>query len=139
MTKRRTSDWGLQKRWLRQNYPPEVAWNLPFTPTNLSPSPGRALLRWFSNVEMMHFAARQNNNLLGVVTYEVTRSHSDWLWLACPQQHEDDALRALLPAARMPHRIRPLMVNYPAGRAADAFEFAGFEARNTLIWMQITL
>jgi hypothetical protein len=31
---------------------------------------------------------------------------------------------------------RPLLVNYPAYRAAQAFQESGFELQNTLIWME---
>jgi hypothetical protein len=32
--------------------------------------------------------------------------------------------------------MRPLSVNYPAGKAEEAFQKAGYDPLNTLIWME---
>lgn len=134
---RRGADWARQLAWLQQAYPPEVGWNLPFTPSSLSPRPWQALKRWLSGLNIRQWAARRSGELLGVLAYEPTPSHYDWLWLACRPEDEAAALGALLPAARIANRRRPLLINYPAGQAAAVLEEQGFAARNTLIWMEI--
>jgi len=45
----------------------------------------------------------------------------------------------LLPAARLGGRLKPLLINYPAGRAGDVLSEQGFALRNTLIWMELPL
>jgi hypothetical protein len=62
----------------------------------------------------------------------------DHLWLATTPQQEDAAIRALLPYIRrhLPER-RGLDLNYPAKRGGQAFSDAGFQARQTLIWMEL--
>lgn len=136
---RRAADWPQQLAWLKQAYPPQVNWNLTFNPTTLSPHPFRALVRWFNGQEIHQWAARQGNNLLGVLAYEPTHAYADWLWLACDPQREAEALGCLLPAARLAQRARPLTINYPAGRAVDVLAENLFVIHHTLIWMEYPL
>ncbi len=134
---RRGADWPRQLIWLQQAYPPDVGWNLPFNPASLSPHPWQALTRWLNSLKIRQWSARRGNDLLGVLACEATPSHYDWLWLACRPEDEAAALRALLPAAHAANRRRPLLINYPYGRAVDVLEEQGFAVRNTLIWMEI--
>jgi len=64
--------------------------------------------------------------------------HADYLWLAANQEDEDAAARLLL--GSLYHNIpynRPLSLDYPAGRATQAIQDAGFKVHQTLIWMSI--
>jgi len=131
------SDWDLQRTWLAQNYPPEVAWNLPFNVNNLKPSLLADLVRFISGEAVHHWAARRNGKLLGVLSFEPTLTSNDSLWLASSPATEDEAIRSLIPFvlhALAPYR--PLTLNYQAGRAEGAFTEVGLKLHQTLIWME---
>lgn len=138
---RRSKDWSLQREWLRHNYPPELAWNLPIDISRLSPNLWQETLRFFRGEVQEHWAARAHDGLLGVLSWEPMRGSCDALWLAAAAETEDAAIRALLPYAvrELARRRRPLSLNYPAGRAPDAFLQAKFVPHQTLIWMSIDL
>ena len=140
VSKRIAGDWEKQKAWLNENYPPEVAWNLPFNANSLRPSLWVDFIRFITGESTNHWAAHRNGQLLGTLSFEPTPSSSDNLWLAAPLEKEEEAIFCLMPEARYdlaPHRT--LTLNYPAGRAEEAFISAGFKLHQTLIWMEITL
>jgi ribosomal protein S18 acetylase RimI-like enzyme len=137
---RNWSDWDLQRTWLTQNYPPEVAWNLPFNVNNLKPSLVADLVRFISGEAVHHWAVRQNGRLLGVLSFEPTFTSNDTLWLAASPATEEEVIRNLLPFvfhAMAP--FRPLSLNYQAGRAEEAFKRVGLKIHQTLIWMEANL
>lgn len=139
--RRRASEWEQQLEWLRQVYPPDVAWNLPLNVGRLSPSPWHKILRFLRGEGQEHWSALQGDLPVGFLSWETTRSAADSLWLAAPLEREEQAILALLPHARaaLAHRGRPLSLNYPAGRAGEAFLRAGFSHHQTLVWMSINL
>jgi len=139
--RRRSQDWNQQAAWLRRAYPPEIAWNLPLNYARLSPEPWQQLLRFLRSELQENWVARLGELPIGFLTWEPTRSSSDTLWLAAPPERENRAIMALLPYAReaLAHRKRPLSLNYPAGRAGDAFLRAGFSHHQTLVWMSVSL
>ena len=139
--KRRQRDWPLQRRWLNEIYDPEIAWNLPLNLHRLAPSFWQDLLRWLQGETVTNWAALRDDRPIGFVSWEPMRSATDPLWLATTPRFEDQAIRALLSYARsmLSGKGKPLTVNYPAGRAAAAFESAGFFNYQTLIWMSISL
>ena len=141
VSRRRGEDWPVQQRLLRETYPPEVAWNLPISFSRLNPDPFQGFLRWLRGEPQENWAAYHNNKPVGFITWEPMRSSMDVLWAAADPDYEDLALRVLLPHARraLSRRVRPLSVNYPAGRAAVAFQQAGFAHHQTLVWMSIPL
>jgi GNAT superfamily N-acetyltransferase len=135
----RGADWPQQYAWLLSNYPSEVAWNLSLAVHNFKPGFWHELARFFGGSPTQHWAARRNGKLLGLLTWEPSRTSADNLWLAAPPETEEAAIRTLLP--RVTHRLspgRPLSLNYPAGRAESAFLAAGFSLQQTLIWMKVT-
>lgn len=138
ITSRHKHDWDLQRRWLQQTYPPEVSWNLSFDWQRLRPGFLRMLTSWINGESFVHWAARVGNRLIGTVTWEPGRALSDMIWVGVDHEREDFALESLLTHAR---RANPsnnyLTVNYPAGRAVNAFLNASFNEINTLIWMSI--
>jgi len=140
ITSRRSSDWEQQLAWLKSTYPPESTWNMPFEPERFNPGFWVQLWRWFNGEAQEHWVARRDNpsRPLGYATWEPQRALSDLIYIAAPQETEDDAIRALLPeAARfLSSRRTNLNVNYPAGRATRAFNDCGFTMLNTLIWME---
>jgi ribosomal protein S18 acetylase RimI-like enzyme len=138
---RRAEDWSLQANWLRQVYPPEVAWNLPLHPARFHPGLWNRLYVFLRGEGQKHWVARRGSAPIGFLTWEPTRTAADNLWLAAPKQEEEQAIGALLPYARETlyrHR-RLLSLNYPAERGREAFLRSGFTPYQTLIWMSVSL
>jgi ribosomal protein S18 acetylase RimI-like enzyme len=135
---RRNGDWELQRRWLAETYPSEVAWNLAFHEEKLRPNFWRSMARILNGEEITHWTARLNEKLVGSLSREMTPMHSDILWAAAAPEFEGLALSALLPVARKSwSSLKPLTVNYPAGQGVEAFKQAGYTLQNTLIWMEV--
>ena len=115
---RRTSHaWSQQQRWLDQTYPPHVIWHLPLNTKSLQPGISGFLYRIFSGAQRRQWTALRGKTLLGVISWTPGTFHLDHLWLAAAPEHDDAAIRTLLPHARqhLPER-RNLDLNYPAGR-----------------------
>jgi len=134
---RRASDWRQQKNWLEANYPAEVRWQLPLDLGLLQPGLLGALQRSLSDRRSKQWSAEQNGKLLGVLSWQSSSLEADRLWLVAPADREADAIAALMAYARKQlSSQRNLALNYPAGRAGEALEQAGFSAARTLIWME---
>lgn len=137
ITQRSSMDWDLHRRWLHQTYPPEVIWNLPMDVEKYAPTLWQKFLQLVNAEDFRHYAVRGGGKLFGVVTWQPSNLHADYLWLAVDPHHQDEAISTLLPHLRAHLRnYRPLSINYPAHQAVDAFQRAGFKELNTLIWME---
>jgi GNAT superfamily N-acetyltransferase len=135
---RQKGDWPEQLKWLEATYPPEVAWNLSFSAGRLKPSFWQNMMHFFNGGQIEHWAVCLNDELIGVVTWEPTHFAQDVLWVAVSPKWEDKAIMALLPyVQRSIHNGHTLVVNYPAGKANEAFKAAGFERQNVLVWMEV--
>lgn len=135
--KRIPQDWKQQSAWLDEVYPPEVSWNLPLNKGRMEPGMFKSLQMWFTGEQIMHLAARMGNKLIGLATWEPSRTYADTLWLATDPNWEENAVNALMPVVQKSlRRKRPLVVNYPADRAQTAFRDSGFIPHMTLIWME---
>ena len=140
ITYRNSTDWDLQKTWLSHNYPPEVAWNLPFNVNSLKPAFLADIVRFLDGNSLRHYAARERGQLIGTLTFEPTTAYADNLWLAVPSNVEEHAIINLIPYVllRLP-AYRPLLLNYPAKQAEGALSKVGFKKHQTLIWMEAIL
>jgi len=138
VTLRSGRHWGQQKAWLRQNYPPQLRWHIPLKERALRPGILGMLYRIFVEIRVRHWSAKKDDQLLGVLTWQATRMHSDHLWLAASPKTEEAALEVILPFLRQEYRLhRPLSLEYPAGRGGDILLAAGFEPQHTLVWMKV--
>ena len=130
--------WSAQLGWLNRTYPPEVAWHLSFDPGRLQPGLWGALRRHLTGQIVKHWAVYHNQRLIGSAIWEPSFLYADPLWIAASPGEEEDAILALLPYIKQRHSpSRLLYINYPAYQQRDAFEQAGFDLVNTLIWMQL--
>ena len=137
--RRRLSDWQLQSEWLDALYPPIANWNLALRRDILKPGLKQALWRFINDINVHHWAAREEHQLIGVVSWTPSHLAEDNLWLAINPQWEDKVILNLLPRiATSRIATRPLSLNYPAGRGNPAFLAAGYQKQNTLIWMEKT-
>lgn len=140
VTSRKSRHWPRQRTWLEQNYPQEVRWNLSLKIPALRPGLWGMAHRFFNETYIRQWAVQRGNRLLGALTWQASRSHADRLWLAAPPESEDAALKSLLPFIRREQYLhRSVSLNYPAGRAVESLQAAGFESKNTLLWMEAKL
>jgi hypothetical protein len=136
LTSRRKSDWPSQVAWLKETYPPEIAWHLPLDIHKLEPGFWRDFVRLISEDVIFHWCARRNERLLGTASLETGHGNTDTLWLAFPAIPEEDALFSLLTRVRAEtNGTRAIAVNFPSGMAEKCFRLAGYEKHLTLVWM----
>ncbi len=137
---RRNQDWPAQQKWLRRTYPLEVTWHLSLKVAALQPGLKGFFYRFLNDLQTQQWSAWKARRLLGVLAWNGSNAYADNLWLATSQEDENVAAQALLTYARqqLSHR-RPLSLDYPAGRACEAIQQAGFHVHQTLIWMSIAI
>jgi ribosomal protein S18 acetylase RimI-like enzyme len=140
ITRRSANDWVQHKAWLQEIYPESVGWFLPFNIKKHTPGFLNWLDRWLNSDTLDFWAARSQNRLLGLGSLEVVNPHQHYLWLATSPANEEAVIRSLLPfVIRRMRQPKKLHVNYPAGRAVDAFKVTGMKVFNTLIWMEAVI
>ncbi len=134
--RRQNQHWTLQRQWLKRNYPDELTWNLPFDWTLFRPDVWGALYRVLTFEWMRHWCVERNGELRGVLSWKHSIGYTDNIWLACPEEIDQEALVALITKSRtIIKQTQPLCLNFPAGAAVDVLKAAGFYAHQTLIWM----
>ncbi|MBI3158632.1 MAG: GNAT family N-acetyltransferase [Chloroflexi bacterium] len=137
---RRRADWVAQRRWLALTYPPAVSWHLPLDRKALDPGLRGSLARLLSDRDLRQWSALAGTELLGVLAWQSSHLQADWLWLAAAPERAANVLAALAPAARRATPAhRKLALDLPAGDNEEALQRLGFEAHQTLVWMQLEL
>jgi len=140
ITSRQKIDWVKQREWLGEIYPPEVIWHLPLRHNLLRPGLQGTANRIFSEKRIRQWSLKRGDTLMGVLTRQSSPAQADKLWLATSPEFETEAIQTLLPHAQ---RARPakrtLALDYPAGRAVDALQNAGFYIHQTLVWMKLQI
>jgi hypothetical protein len=130
-------DWDLQRAWLQKNYPKDLLWSQPLNLNLLHPGLFGAVLRFFNENQLVQLAIYSNSKLAGVVAWQSGLPSNNLLWLAAPAQADSNALQALLRHTRrsLPSH-RPPVLEYPAGQSDPDLLAAGFQQRQTLLWME---
>jgi ribosomal protein S18 acetylase RimI-like enzyme len=135
--KRKRSDWNQQLDWLKDVYPPEIAWNLPTNLPKLEPG----FLNWIDQLLNgsinRTWVAYQDEKMIGTATLVERGEPSNYVWLGTSPVWDDLCIQSLLPVVQQ-HMLTPhkLAVNFPTGRGIDAFRKVGMVEANTLIWMK---
>lgn len=141
VTPRPLRHWRRQKAWLEAVYPDDIRWH--FTLKNRFLRGGL----WGTFLGIMEEGPRlkqwsavdNKDGLSGVLTWQSSSTFADRLWLAAPPETEQRAIQAFFPYLARHNRFRrPLRLNYPPGRAADALQQVGFHPSRTLIWMRLS-
>ncbi len=134
---RQDHSWVQQKSWLERLYPVDLRWHLDINLPLMQPGWEGDFRRLLSFAFPRHWSVERSGRLLGVVTWLHAAGYSDFLWLAVPEQIDEEAVKALLVFARRQIARRPhLTLNFPAGLAEGPLEEAGFFNFQTLIWME---
>jgi hypothetical protein len=127
----------MQRDWLKRLYPPELEWNIPFDWNLFRTDIIGIIYRLFNLENPQHWIVENKGVLKGILTWKHTGGYTDPLWLAIPEQVDEDAILALFRKARLYIReLQPLSLNFPAGLAVDVLRTAGFYPHQTLIWME---
>jgi len=140
ITPRFSRHWDQQRQWIDKNYPQALRWHFYLKTPALNPGIAGWFYRFFMEVDMRHWAAYDKGRFLGVLSWQAAQTRNHHIWLAASPKTEDDALRAILPYVGKERRIyRPLIFDYPAGRAVETLLAAGFEKQHTLLWQHKSL
>jgi ribosomal protein S18 acetylase RimI-like enzyme len=135
--KRRVSHWALQREWLNRIYPSDFTWHLPLDWNLFRADMWGKIYRVFSLESPHHWSAERNGDLKGVVSWRHSNDYTDTMWLAVPEQIDEEAILALLLKARTAiQKEQPLSLNFPSDVAVHVLREAGFYAHQTLIWME---
>ena len=130
------SDWELQREWLEELHPQAFRWYFSMPLDWLRPGLISAARRLFSEHEVEQWSGYSGRSLIGMLAWQRTYASADRLWLVASKTTEDLAISGLLPAVlKALSSRRPLNLEYPADRGDDLFQQAGFEAQQSLIWM----
>jgi len=130
--------WKMHRAWLEKNYPPEVRWHLPLRPQYLRGGLAGKLARLvLFDPQLKQWAVEAENKLLGVITWQSSKTQADWIWLASSPETEGVVLDAFLPVwMSEPGVKRSLRLNFPARKTNHALEAHWFKPDRTLIWMK---
>jgi hypothetical protein len=98
------------------------------------------IINLFEGNRLKHWEIRREDEPIGVITWQETRTFANNLWLAISPENEDQilskALGLVLSKCASQH---PISIDYPDGRYASQFENLGFTHFRTLIWMRQVL
>ncbi len=134
---REFGDWKSQKEWLRLNYPPVTRWYSPLDFANLSPWAWINPLKWLNSIQLSQYSLLVGEKLAAVLSFQRTAVRSDNLFIAAPPTPAEGEYVGVLLTRFLQENWtgRPLMLEYPAGRAIRGFESSGFTLARTLLWM----
>jgi ribosomal protein S18 acetylase RimI-like enzyme len=134
----RRSHWKQQRRWLENNYPPEVRWHLPLRPDYLRGGlVGRLSRLMLVEPKISQWSVMAGSELIGVVSWQSAKTIADWLWLASSPETEGVVLDAFLPYWMAARGVkRSLRINFPARKTNEGLETHWFKPTRTLIWMK---
>jgi len=134
----RSKHWTLQRRWLENNYPPEVRWHLPLRPEYLRAGlAGRFSRLMLLDPKISQWSVIAENELIGVVSWQSSKTQADWLWIASSPETEGVLLDAFLPHwMNGPGIKRSIRLNFPARKTNLSLETHWFKPTRTLIWMK---
>jgi GNAT superfamily N-acetyltransferase len=137
---RRSGDWRNQRAWLSELYPADLSWHLSLKMNALRPDLWGFFTRFLNDLQISQWSAWQKGRLVGVLAWQTMMAYANSLWLATTPEYEESAAAALLQHIRQnPPNRRPLSLDFPAGRASQAIQSAGFHLHQTLIWMSLDL
>jgi ribosomal protein S18 acetylase RimI-like enzyme len=140
VVKRSANHWPLQREWLNRIYPEDLTWHIPIDWNLFRADILGGIYRAFNLEFPQHRSVERNGNLKGIISWKHSNGFTDTIWLAVPEQIDEEATMALLLNARRNNRKdQPLSLNFPSNVAVEVLKQAGFYAHQTLIWMEYSL
>jgi ribosomal protein S18 acetylase RimI-like enzyme len=137
---RHDNHWLEQRGWLQRMYPAELSWHFALDTCSYRPSIWKSISNFITGNGCSHWSVKKSGKLAGVVTRQPSRNFADNLWLALPEDYDEEAVLALLVyTQKQVGSRRPLTLDLPARLANDALCKAGFNPHQTLIWMTVPL
>jgi GNAT superfamily N-acetyltransferase len=137
VTPRPSRDWDVQRQWLMRAYPPALDWYQPQGWDMFQPGIVNSIYRAIADINTVQWSAYRDGTLQGVLACQRTSNHAERLWMAVPAKADLDSITLLLlHARRLLGQSRSLVMEYPAGPAAEAIRAAGFIIQRTLCWME---
>jgi len=134
---RRDRDWPLQKTWLKEVYPEDIIWNLPFREDLFLPGIWHGFNRLLNGEWVNHQALVSDGQIRGFITWQPTHHYYDLIWPAPNPDIYDAEMTSLLNLAHQGMGTKkPVAINYPAGKSDPVFQDCGFDCQATLIWME---
>ena len=130
--------WRQQRTWLENNYPPEVRWHLPLRLEYLQGGlPGRFARLMLLEPKISQWSVLAGSELIGVVSWQSSKTQADWIWIASSPETEGVLLDAFLPHwLNKPGFKRSIRLNFPARKTNHSLETHWFKPTRTLIWMK---
>ncbi|MCJ7716404.1 MAG: hypothetical protein MUO54_07780, partial [Anaerolineales bacterium] len=113
-------------------------WHLPFRMDYLRPGfPGKFSRFLLLEPKIEQWSVIARDELIGVVSWQSSKTHADWLWLASSPETEGILLDSFLPVwMNLLGPKRSLRLNFPARKTNQSLETHWFKPTRTLIWMK---
>jgi len=138
ITKPRAEYWDRYRKWLQNQYPPELTWHQPFYLPALRPGFLGGAIRFFTASHLRQWAAKRGRTHIGLLSWQPHTKHADHLWLAASPENEEAVIAAIFPTAlRQLADRRRMQLDYQANRATAPLTAFGFRIQQTLIWMRL--
>ena len=134
---RTAADWEMHQHWLLLTYPQEYHWHLDFHLDWFAPGFFAWLRGFLSENRYQHYTILKENRLVGIATLQSNPREGKALWMACDPEWENEAIQDFL-SYFLNKRIsqEKITLDYPAQRATQPLQEAGFIPTQTLIWME---
>jgi ribosomal protein S18 acetylase RimI-like enzyme len=127
----------LQKKWFLNIYPQEILWQMEINIEELNPKFLQTITNTLSGKRFLHWSIYREKELIGVISWQSCYQYADKLWLALKSDKEKIIIKnSLSLICQKINSQKPFIINYPYGRAREAFVQSGFYEFNTLIWME---
>jgi ribosomal protein S18 acetylase RimI-like enzyme len=132
-----SQNWPRQSDWFERIYPHSISWYYPSFWDSFRPGIWNSFQRFLGDLSLREWSAYEGGQLRGVLVAQSSPGRSEHLWAALPPKGTDEALHALLAAARNDLSQRhSLTFDYPAYEGVEAIQRAGFIPYRTLLWMK---
>jgi len=134
---RTAAEWESHQRWLLLTYPQEYHWHLDLHPDWFAPGFFAWLRSFLSENRYKHYSIFKEKRLIGIATLQSNPREGKALWMACDPEWENEAIQGFLDDFLNKHIWREkITLDYPAQRATQPLQEAGFTPTQTLIWMK---
>jgi len=134
---RTAAEWKSHQRWLLLTYPQEYHWHLDFHLDWFAPGFFAWLRGFLSENRYKHYSIFKEKRLIGIATLQSNPREGKALWMACDPEWENEAIQGFLDDFLKKHIWQEkITLDYPAQRATQPLQEAGFTPTQTLIWMK---